>query len=351
MQLRPGERRYLMSIRIFIAQPVHEASLERLKQMEGVEVDMAPTPSDSGPPELTEKQLKNTEALFSTFLPEDHEKMERLKWVQVGSAGYGQLLGARFVERGISATNGSGIHDTVIAEWNLAMMVNLVRNLRQLIRNQEAGIWNRGAEFQQSIRGRVVGFWGYGGLARETARLCKSMGMEVHVLTRAGIKSRRRNYTVPGTGDPEGVLPDCAFEGDAMEDFLKNLDFLVMALPLNAETQGIMRAEHFQALPPGALLLNPARGPLIEEDALLDALRHQWIAGAALDTHYHYPMPADHPLWGFPNVIMTPHISGSDKSDFYLTRLWDIFLQNVGRHMRSEPMLNQISTEDLCREP
>ena len=103
-----------------------------------------------------------------------------------------------------------------------------------------------------------------------------------------------------------------------------------------------------RALRPTAYLLNPARGPIIRQEALLQALREKWIAGAALDTHYQYPMPPDHPLWKFPNVILTPHISGSSLSPRFKERLWDIFSINVGRIERGEPLLNELTPAQLA---
>ena len=114
--------------------------------------------------------------------------------------------------------------------------------------------------------------------------------------------------------------------------------------------EGIVGAAELQMLPDHAFLLNPARGPLVEEAALLEALRQGWIAGAALDTHYYYPMPPDHPLWQFPNVIMTPHISGSESGPYYLPRVWDIFLGNLPRYRAGETLLNELTTEQLSSE-
>ena len=111
-----------------------------------------------------------------------------------------------------------------------------------------------------------------------------------------------------------------------------------------------MGEAELRALRPTAYVLNPARGPLIQEQALLKALREGWIAGAALDTHYHYPMPPDHPLWAMPNVIMTPHISGSGGSPFFLQRIWDIFVQNVERFQKGEPLLNELTASQLRGE-
>src|SRR6202008_2815466 len=111
------------------------------------------------------------------------------------------------------------------------------------------------------------------------------------------------------------------------------LDFLVLALPHTRQSEGMVGERELQALPRSAFVLNPARGPIIQEAALLRALREGWIAGAALDTHFAYPLPPEHPLWQFPNVILTPHISGSSLSPRYRERIWDIFLQNVDRFL------------------
>jgi phosphoglycerate dehydrogenase-like enzyme len=227
------------------------------------------------------------------------------------------------------------------------MMVSLARNLRGMIRNQEAAIWDRSAVFQKEIRGSTLGIWGYGGIGRETARLAKALGLKVHVMSRRPIGPRTDVYTVPGTGDAEGILPDRQFTAGQELEFLGSLDFLVLAVPLTKQTKGIIGARELQALPRTAYVLNPARGPLIQERALLDALENDWIAGAALDTHYHYPMPPDHPLWRFPNVIFTPHISGSSSSPHFLERIWDIFLENIERYRAGRPLLNELTTSQL----
>jgi len=292
-------------------------------------------------------QAGNIQILLTAFPPKNIQAMEALELIQLSSVGYEQLLGLGLVERGVRACNARGIFDVPIAEWNVAMMVNLARDLRGMIRNQEAGVFERPATFQREINGSVVGIWGYGGIGRETTRLCKAMGMMVHVLSRSGIKPRVDIYRVPGTGDPEGTLPDRVFSLDQTIEFLRGLDFLVISMPLTDSTRGIVGQVELEALPSSAFVLNPARGPIIQEDALLQALRQGSIAGAALDTHYYYPMPADHPLWRFPNVIMTPHISGSSLSPHFKERLWDIFGENVRRYLAGDPLLNELTARQL----
>jgi phosphoglycerate dehydrogenase-like enzyme len=104
--------------------------------------------------------------------------------------------------------------------------------------------------------------------------------------------------------------------------------------------------EELRALRRSAFLLNPARGPIIQEKALLRALSENWIAGAALDTHFAYPLPAEHPLWRFPNVILTPHVAGADKSRDFPARIADLVAQNVARYVEGRPLLNELTAEE-----
>lgn len=291
--------------------------------------------------------IRDVEILFCTYPPENFDDMKALKLIQIASAGYTQLFGLDLAQKGIRACNARGVFDVPIAEWNIGMMISLARNLRGMLRNQEARVWDRSAIFQREIRGLTVGIWGYGGIGRETARLAKAVGMVVHVMSRRPVTPRRDMYIVPGTGDAEGVLPDKQFtEGQELE-FLAGLDFLILTLPLTQRTEGLLGERELRALPRTAYILNPARGPIIQEQALLRALQEEWIAGAALDTHYQYPMPPDHPLWRFPNVIFTPHISGSSSSTHFAARIWEIFLGNVQRYLNGRPLLNELSPEQL----
>jgi len=217
-----------------------------------------------------------------------------------------------------------------------------------MIRNQENGIWERPARFQKDLNGMRVGFFGYGSLAREAARLCKTLGMDVYAFDREKADFTDRNfYVVPGTGDLKAELPSKFFLTGEESGFLKDLDFLVVAMPLTPQTEGIIKEEHLRLLPHGAYVLNFSRGPVIEEDALLAVLRDGHLGGAALDVHHHYPMPADHPLWRFPNVIMTPHISGSNLTTSFLPRIYDILTQNIERFMEGRPLLNEIPAVEL----
>jgi phosphoglycerate dehydrogenase-like enzyme len=324
--------------------PLDEMAVRRLEALPGVTVRQLP--AHDKPWELAADLLRGAQILLCKLPPTNYSDMPDLKFVQISTVGYEHLRHLELAERPLRVCNARGLFDTAIAEWTLTMMVSLTRDLPGMLRNQQHGVWQRASRFQQEIRGRVVGLWGYGGIGRETARLAKAFGLRVHVLTRSGVRPRLNTYAQPGTGDPDGVLPDRIFVAGQERDFLAGLDFLVLALPHTRHSGGMVGEEQLKALPRTAFVLNPARGPIIQEEALLRALRECWIAGAALDTHFAYPLPADHPLWRFPNVILTPHISGADKSRDFPDRVADLFAQNVARFLDGRPLLNELTPQE-----
>jgi phosphoglycerate dehydrogenase-like enzyme len=334
-------------MKLLIDVTIDEPALADLRASGEFEIDCI-VPAIEVPHEVDPYRLRDAEGLFCMHPPKNFNDARSLRWIQVASTGYSQLFGLDLPSKGMRATNARGCFDIPIAEWVVAMMVNLVRDLRQMIRNQERGVWDRGAIFQRELRGMTVGLWGYGGIGRETARLAKQMGLRVHALTRSGVTGMRENvYAVPGTGDPDGVLPDRVYKESERETFLAGLDFLVVALPLTRASEGLIGERDLRALQQTAYVLNPARGPIIQEKALLRALKENWIVGAALDTHYQYPLPPEHELWRMPNVILTPHIAGSSLGQHFKQRVWDIFSINARRFVRSESLLNELTPAQL----
>jgi phosphoglycerate dehydrogenase-like enzyme len=332
----------------------HAEGLKRLEQLPSVEVTVLPRPTATArlapsahARELPTELAEAAEMLVCMHPPSNFGQMPRLRFVQLSSVGYAQLYGLDLPARGIRAANARGVYDTAIAEWNVAMMINLARDLRSMIRNQDQGQWIVEPQFANEIRTSIVGIWGYGGIGRETARLAKALGMKVHVLARGALRSRENFYCVAGTGDPAGKLPDRVFGPGQELEFLAGLDLLVLAMPLTPANKGRIGEVELRAMQPTAFLLNPARGPLVQEQALLRALGEGWIAGAALDTHYYYPMPPEHPLWQLPNVIMTPHISGSDKGPHFAARMWEIIVHNVTQFLAGQPLWNELTAAEL----
>lgn len=331
--------------RILITIPVKSDVRQRIEALPGASVTVTEARDEAVA--LPRDLVADADLLVCKLPPTNHADMQSLKLVQISSVGFTQLNPMQLPQRGARACNARGVYDTAIAEWTVAMLVNLARDLRGMIRNQDRGTWDRGDRFCAEIRGRTIGIWGYGGIGRETARLAKMLGLTVHVMVRRSIGPRDDSYAVAGTGDPDGTLPDRVFTAGQELEFLSSLDFLVLAMPLNTANTGLLGECELRALKPTACLLNPARGPLVQEAALLRALTEQWIAGAALDTHFHYPMPPEHPLWRMPNVIMTPHISGSDKGPHFLDRMGEIIEHNLTSFMSGKPLWNVISADEL----
>jgi len=335
-------------MKILVDMPADAGAREALEALPDVEVTyVEDDPGSEVRRELPIELIRDREALFCMLPPQNVAEMESLRFIQIGSAGYAQLFGLDLTSRGIRACNAVGVHAVAIAEWSMAMMINLARDLRGMIRNQDAAVWERSAQFQQEIRGSTLGIWGYGAIGREAARQAKALGLRVHVMEREAVGPCPNVYRLDGTGDPEGTLPDRVFLPDQKHAFLSGLDFLLLSMPLTNATEGIVGREELAMLPPSCFILNPARGPLIREEALITALREGRIAGAALDTHYYYPMPPDHPLWRLPNVIMTPHISGSTLSPHYRERVWELFIKNIRSFSTGKTLLNELTAEQL----
>jgi phosphoglycerate dehydrogenase-like enzyme len=332
--------------KIVISIPTKSEPLRRVEALPGVQVTATKVIGDIAEP-LPREVIADADILVCKVPPTNYEDMQALKFVQITSVGFTQLNPLQLPQRGARACNARGVYDTAIAEWTVAMMINLGRDLRGMIRNQEQGLWDRGERYCTEIRGQTLGIWGYGGIGRETARLAKMLGLTVHVMARRDIGRRDDSYVVAGTGDPDGKLPDRVFKPGQEAEFLGGIDFLVLAMPLSAANTGIIGERELRAMKRSAYLLNPARGPLVQEQPLLRALSEGWIAGAALDTHYHYPMPPDHPLWRMPNVIMTPHVSGADKGPYFLDRMWEIVEHNLTSFVTGGPLWNEIAPEEL----
>ena len=335
-------------LNILVAKEVFPPGLARARELagDGLVDCITPFARDTI---LPKAQIAGRTVLFADFAPGNLSEMARLEWFQLGSAGYEQLQGLPLREMGVRVTIGSGVNDIPIAEWCVQMMLMFERDMLGLLENQRERVWDRSARFQSELWGRRVGILGYGNIGRHVARLCHCLGLEIWAMNRARecaprpIGPRAHRFTVAGTGDPEGALPERTFTPDQMADFLPHLDYLILTLPLTPATRGILGERELRLMRPSAFLLNPSRGPLVEEFALLRALQEGWIAGAALDAHYQYPLPPEHLLWGLPNVILTPHVSGSSASRYYLARLWELFTCNLERYLGSQSLLNELS--------
>ena len=289
-----------------------------------------------------------TDIVYSFRLPDDLiELAPDLQWIQLLSAGSEHLEGNPVRQTRIRVTTVSGVHATPIAEYVLATILALYRQLPRAYRAQMRREWIDQNEFTRTsreLRGRTVGILGYGAIGREVARLMQPFGVTIYAMKRDPDIRTASGYTVPGTGDPDGRLPDEFFGPDGLYDLLARSDVVVVALPSTPDTRGLLDASAFDAMKSGSYLINIARGDIMDEGALIAALKAKTLAGAALDVFEEEPLPKESELWGLENVIATPHISGASRP--YLRRCFEVLAENFRRFVEGEPLLNQV---DLTR--
>jgi D-3-phosphoglycerate dehydrogenase / 2-oxoglutarate reductase len=245
------------------------------------------------------------------------ESAPQLKIIAKHGAGVDSVDVPAAAQCGVAVMTAGAANADAVAELALALMLALARELQRLDRGVKGGAWERPNFQGTEFRGRSVGIVGYGQIGRRVARLAAAFGAKVVIHSRSAI------------ADAAGaeVEPD-------LDALLRGADILSLHCPLTPETRGMIGAAQLQAMPQGALLVNTARGALVDETALADALRSGHLAGAGLDTFAAEPPDPKHPLFALDNVICTPHIAGATKGS--LLRVGTIAATNIVRHLRGE---------------
>ena len=255
----------------------------------------------------------------------------RLRWVHSGSAGVGGALFPEMRASDVVLTNSAGIYAEPMAETVLAMILHFARGIDLAVRAQAERRWVK-ADFSgldapvRELGEMTVGILGLGGIGRAVARRCVALGMRVRAVRRTG------------TDAPEGV--ELLRGDDAVDDLLVSSDVLVVAAPLTGETRALVGAREIAMLPRGAVVVNVARGGIVDEEALAAALADGRLRGAGLDVFAGEPLAPSSALWGLPNVLVTPHVAGT--SHLFWRRQTRLILENIGRYLRGEPLLNTV---------
>jgi phosphoglycerate dehydrogenase-like enzyme len=247
----------------------------------------------------------------------------RLRWIATAFAGVDWLLFPELTSSDVIVTNAAGVFDAAMAEYTLALVSAICADLHTTIRLQARRQWQHRETTR--LAGRRALVLGAGGIGRAIHRALSHSGIAVTCLGR-----HSRDDSGVGRIASLGDLPE----------LLPGTDFVILALPLTTETKGIVGAAELALLSPGAWVINVGRGALMDEDALLGALRRGEVGGAALDVFTDEPLPETSPLWDLPNVIVSPHMSG----DF---RGWDraltgLFLDQLRRYQAGAPLLNVV---------
>ncbi len=330
-----------MSLLILSTARFTEAHLNRLRQVapDRITIHQVPTSRLSDVPAEAKQQA---EVLYTfNALPSSREEMPNLRWIQLHSAGTDHLPSWLQQQSDIIITTTSGIHAVPIAEYVFMSILAFFRRLPRMLFYQQKAEWpqDRWALFANGeLRGMTLGVVGYGSIGREVGRIGKAFGMRLLALRRHGGRREDTGYVVPGTGDPDGSLPDAWFTPDQRLEMLAECDVVVNALPLTAETRHFFGKREFVAMKPTAYFVNIGRGATVDEAALIHALREGEIAGAGLDVFEKEPLPSDSPLWHMENVILSPHVSAF--STRYDDRAIELFATNLKRYLEGKPLFN-----------
>lgn len=313
------------------------ADIARRAERIGVALEILPLPQDS------ETRLPETECarvdlaffsgdVFPTYSRQFFStvrKAPKLDWLHVFNAGIDHPIYTEMIERGVRLTTSSGTAAVPIAQTAIAGLLLLARGFPRWLEAQRAREWRpiRGPAAPRDLQGQTAIVLGVGHIGREIARLARALGLTV-------VGVRRSPWQADDPVD-EMHAPE------RLHEIAPRADWLIVACPLTPETRGLIDAELLARLPHGARVINIARGEIVEEASLVEALRSGRLGGAYLDVFQQEPLPPDSPLWNLPNVIVTPHSAGVAAGND--ERIYELFMDNLGRWHRREPLENEIN--------
>lgn len=333
-------------VNVLVTTQADESLIQQLREI-SPRLNLVHHPAHA-PGEIPPDLWDDVEVLFTWDVLPDREVAPQLRWVQVLSAGVDHVVdNPLFADQEVLLTTTSGIHSVTMAEYALSMMLAFAHRLPEMIRNQQTHDWpaDKGDRFTpQLLRGATLGVVGYGSVGRELARLARAFGMEVLATKRDVMHpASRAEYVEPGTGDPEGALVHRLYPAQALKSMLRDCDYVVVLTPRTPDTKALLDEQVIESMKPGAVLVNQARGGLVDEAALERALRSGALRGAALDVFAEEPLPEDSPLWDLPNVFISPHISGMLPD--YVNRASEVFESNLRRYLSNRDLLNVVDWE------
>ncbi|MFN9558615.1 MAG: D-2-hydroxyacid dehydrogenase, partial [Dolichospermum sp.] len=247
-----------------------------------------------------------------------------LRWHHAPNAGVNHILTPKYLERDLILTNGAGVHGIPIAEFVITYLLAYTKRLPILYQLHAEHNWQRGLP-NIELFGKTLLIIGAGGIGQEIAVRAKAFGMRI-------FGSSRQSQPLPNFDKVVGA--------NEWKQLLSESEFVVIAAPLTPETKGLIDLETLRLFRPDSYLINIARGAIVEESALTKALQEGWIAGAALDTVFTEPLPAESPLWTLPNVFITPHCSGN--SPRVKERTIALFLENFTRYRQGQQLRNVV---------
>jgi phosphoglycerate dehydrogenase-like enzyme len=280
--------------------------------------------------EGVEEEIRDAEVVITWSLrPEQIEPARKLRWIHSPAAAVHQLLFPELVGRDIIITNGRDVHGPVVAEHVIALILALAKKLPQASRFQRRRAWGQeelwnSRPHPREVAGATLGLVGLGTIGRSAARHASGLGMRVIAV---------REH--PEKASPEGV--EQVFASSQLDALLAQSDYVVLAAPVTSATHNLIDAAGLAKMKPDACLINVGRGQLVDEAALVQALRDNKIGGAALDVFVEEPLPSSSPLWDFENVLITPHTAGLTEKQW--ERQYAVVAENLRRYLNHQPLL------------
>jgi phosphoglycerate dehydrogenase-like enzyme len=300
---------------------------ERL-QSEFPQLKFLQFPGDDRVPE----EIADTDVFIGWSLrPEQFVAARKLKWIHSPAAAVHQLMFPELIHSSVVVTNSTGVHGPVVAEHAIAVLLALAKRLPQAMRYQAKKQWSQEQLWNQRPRprevdGATVAVIGMGGIGGEFTRRAKAMGMRVLAV---------RENPAKGAGGADEV-----FSSSQIDDVLPQADYVLLCTPVTSATTGLMDAARLKKMRTDSYLINVGRGPLMDEAALIEALKANRIAGAALDVFEEEPLPRESPFWALDNVLITPHTAAVTE------RLWErhfaLIVENLNRFLAGKPLLNKV---------
>lgn len=279
------------------------------------------------------QEIADAEIVFTGDIrPDLFAVARKLRWIHSPAAAIHQFLFPEFVASDVVLTNAREVHGPVVAEQVIAMILALAKRIPQDVRLQIKHVWGQeilwnGNNCPREIAGATLGLVGFGSIGRNVAVLAHALGMRV-IAVREHVDKEKPAFI-------HEVLPS-----SQLDDMLARTDYVVLSAPVTPATKGMVGREQLARMKPDGYLINVGRGPLIDEGALIEALRERKIGGAALDVFDQEPLPDDSPLWDLENLLIMPHTAGMTE------KLWErhyaLFSQNVRRYLDAKPLLGLV---------
>lgn len=279
--------------------------------------------------DVDDKTVKDVNVLFTSWsnkevVAEALKRFPGVEWVHARSAGVEHIICPALVEHPCKLTNARGCFSSTLAEYTMLSCSYFAKDLPRLMRQKEEKKWEQYCV--KELRGSTLGVVGYGDIGKACARLAKAYGMRIVALKRNPVKDD---------------VADVCYGGDGLPKLMSECDYVVVATPLTEKTRGMVGEEALEAAKEGSVLINLGRGPIVNEGAMINALKNGKLRGLALDVFDIEPLPSDHELWGLENVLISPH--NMDMTETFMKEATEVF--------KSEWLVKFLAGEDVAGFP